>query len=245
MPYGGLFPFKTDASTPVIADIVVSDYDAIKFIHLPDLLGATTVKARYKEVLLNSLGIADDFFNDGTNEYPVMVYDESGDIFSAQYLKINTFEKINALLSIFQLFSKRSVDRSKLIKTAYDVRNTFADKLKIVTTGTKYEYVGTVFKQNYDLIGGYPTGSVDTYKFMVIDMVQAFLGLNINVSSYLTWISYELLPAGSPTKFTLSFDIDSEANMALVQKIAWLIDNGHCLNFYKYLYKVFETILTY
>jgi len=245
MPYGGLFPFKTDFTTPVIADIVVADYDSVKFTHVPDFLGPDIVRNRYRSILQNDLGLAEDFFDDGSTEYPILYYDEPSEVFTAQYFKINTFAKINALLSMFQLFAKRSVDRAKLMKTAFDVRLAFTDKLKIVAAGTKYEYNGTVFKQNYDLISGYPTGSADTYKNMIIDMVMAFLGLNINVSDYLTWIDFELLPTGAPTKFALSFTIDDADKMALAQQIAWLIDNGFCMNFYKYMYDMFDAILAY
>jgi len=244
MAYGGIFPLKTDATTPVIGDVVISDYDSIKLVHEPAFVGQSQAGLDYDYVLENDIGLSSGFFDVGANAYPIYSYDESGNQFTAQWFKLNTFPKLNAMLKIFELFSKRKIESSKLLNTAFTERNAFPDKLVIATSGAKYENVGTVFKANFDLISGYPN-DLNVYKNIVFDMVMMFLGLDINTTSYLSWITFELLPQPTPTNFHISFSIDDADKMALAQQITSLIDNGYCFNVYKYLFEVFEAILAY
>ena len=144
MPYGGILPFKTDATTPLIADIIVTDFESIKFIHEPVLIGNTANQNQYNFLLTdpNHLNLADDFFDVGTNSYPIFGYDDVANEFTARYYKINTFPKVNALLRLFQLIAKRNIESNKLVQSYFDERLAFTDKLVIVSSGTKYDVSG-------------------------------------------------------------------------------------------------------
>jgi hypothetical protein len=244
MPYGGLIPLKTDATTPLIADVCETDFQSIKIIHVPTNVSADVEKEMYKNNILSALNIESTFFDVGSTEYPIFVHDYSGGTFSTQFFKLNTIEKINAFLRLFHLFAKRDIADTKLMKSYYDMREAFTDKLTIVASGTKYDNDVTTFWMNFDLIGGY-SNDVSIYKQILLDNVNMLTGIDLNTSDYLSWITYELYPAVTPTMFRVTFIIDTVAKLAIANQVAQVMNSGYCCSIYELLYDVCGDILAY
>jgi len=242
MGFGGILPLKTDPVTPVIGDCVEKTLDSIKFKHEIYLLGETTVKDRYKSILTDELSLAAGFFNIGTTEYPILVYDQSGSQFTAQYFKLNSQEKILSLLRLFQLIAHGDVDDTRLLETLHDNRDIIADKLVLATSGAKFEDNDGQFTMNFDLIGAL---TETDHKNIVGSCIELITGTDILQGDYVTWITHALVPSGSPTKYAITFDLTNATRTNEAENFMSIIDSEKCMNTYELIYAALTDVLAY